>query len=181
MSFKTKIALVLGAGKNIGYGVAQKFSNAGYKVAVVSRNAAHNTTTPEGYLSLKADLGKPESVPQIFESVKKAFGGPPSAVIYNAASLSPPSDPENPFSVPLDAIDRDLALMNTSAYVAAREAVAGFSELDASLPKGFIYTGNRLAGNVMSAPIMMTLGLGKSAASYFIGSASEFYKSKGYK
>ncbi|KAH8665423.1 hypothetical protein BGZ61DRAFT_431325 [Ilyonectria robusta] len=181
MASQTKIVLVLGAGKNIGQGVAQKFRSAGYRVALVSRSAEDRGTTSEGDTTLRADLSNPSSVPSIFTAVKEILGGPPNVVVYNAAALTPPTDPQNPFTVPIEALERDLSVLNTSAYVAAREAVAGFEATAAGLPKAFIYTGNGLAGATSPLPLLVGLGTGKSAASYWVGSASAFYKEKGYK
>ncbi|KAF5008876.1 hypothetical protein FDECE_4900 [Fusarium decemcellulare] len=181
MSPPSKILLVLGAGKNIGQGVANKFRSAGYRVALVSRSAEDRKTTPEGDITLRADLSNPSVVPGIFTAVKETLGGPPSVVVYNAATLVPPTDPQNPFTVPVESFESTLALLNTSPYIAAREAVAGFEAAGGDIVKAFIYTGNNLAGATNPLPLLISLGTGKSAASYWIGSASGFYKEKGYK
>ncbi|KAI5459032.1 hypothetical protein BGZ63DRAFT_361000 [Mariannaea sp. PMI_226] len=181
MSPQSKILLVLGAGKNIGQGVADKFRSAGYRVALVSRSANHGEKTPEGDLTLRADLSDVSSVPPVFAEVKKAFGGPPSVVVYNAATLTAPEDPENLFTVPIEKFEQNLVVLNTSPYIAAREAISGFETLDKDTPKAFIYTGNLLAGRTQPVPLYVVLGTGKSAASYWIGSASGIYKDKGYK
>ncbi|KAK5991478.1 hypothetical protein PT974_09761 [Cladobotryum mycophilum] len=157
----TKILLVLGAGKNIGQHIAQGFKAAGYKIALVSRSAADNETTPEGYLTLKGDLTQPS--------------------IYNAAAVSQPADQQNHFSIPIKDLDADLAVNHTSAYVAAGQAVAGFDTLPKDTPKVFIYTGNLLAAVTKPVPFFTSLGIGKSAASYWIGASSQLYKDKGYK
>ncbi|KAM0258471.1 hypothetical protein ACHAQJ_003810 [Trichoderma viride] len=172
------IALILGAGSNVGQALSSAFSQAGYKVALVSRSAKESSSDKQ--ISLAADLTKPEAVPSIFESVRQKFGADPNVVIYNAAALTPPSDSKNPFTIDINAFEADLRLMNTSAYVAAREAVAGFERLDKALSKAFIYTGNWLNAVTMSNPIFVTLGSGKSAASSWIGAASVYYKEKGY-
>ncbi|KAM0433392.1 hypothetical protein ACHAPT_004270 [Fusarium lateritium] len=181
MSSQAKILLILGAGKNIGQGVANKFRSAGYRVALVSRSAEDRKTNPDGDLTLRADLSDPSSVPGIFGAVKEQLGGPPNVVVYNAATLTPPTDLQNPFTVPVEAFEKDLNVLNTSAYVAAREAVSGFEATSADITRAFIYTGNGLAGATAPVPLLVDLGTGKSAASYWIGSASGFYKDKGYK
>ncbi|KAL7939074.1 hypothetical protein V8C35DRAFT_285630 [Trichoderma chlorosporum] len=172
------IALILGAGSNVGQAVSSAFSQAGYKVALVSRSAKESSSATQ--VSIPADLTKPDSIPSIFASVRKALGADPNIVIYNAAALTPPSDKTNPFTVDIESFENDLRLMNTSAYVAAREAVAGFEKLDKSLSKAFIYTGNWLNAVTMPSPIFVTLGSGKSAAASWIGQASVHYKEKGY-
>ncbi|AEO67133.1 75b3929b-a0a2-4b1a-b665-7db53caa5a2e [Thermothielavioides terrestris] len=177
----SKILLVLGAGKNIGQSLGRGFKAAGYKVALVSRSAADGQTTAEGFLTLRADLSNHASVPPLFEAVKKKLGGPPTVVVYNAGAVVSPVDAANPFTVPLDGLESVTAVTHTSAYVAAREAVAGWESLPKEVPKAFIYTGNICAAVVLPKTFTVSFGSGKSAASYWIGLASEVYKEKGYK
>ncbi|UKZ75963.1 hypothetical protein TrVFT333_003659 [Trichoderma virens FT-333] len=172
------IALILGAGSNVGQALSSTFSQAGYKVALVSRSTKQ--TSSANQVSIAADLTNPDSIPPIFDSVRKSLGADPNVVIYNAAALTPPSDQTNPFTIDIEKFESDIRLMNTSAYVAAREAVAGFERLDKSLSKLFIYTGNWLNAVTMPSPIFVTLGIGKSAAASWIGAASVHYKEKGY-
>lgn len=176
-----RILLVLGAGKNIGQGVAKSFKAAGYKIALVSRGASDGQTTSEGILTLRGDLSKPTTVPALFKTVTEKLGGAPTVVIYNAAAVTMPSDKTNPFTVPVEALESDMAVMNTSAYVAAREAVAGFAALPEDVPKAFIYTGNMLAAVSLPSAAFVGLATGKSAAASWIGSASKIFKDKGYK
>jgi NAD(P)-dependent dehydrogenase (short-subunit alcohol dehydrogenase family) len=174
------ILLVLGAGSNVGKALATKFSGAGYTVALAARSAT-NGTSSDGHLSIKADLSEPNAIPSIFAKVKESLGASPSTVIYNAAALTPPPNAENIFSLPEDALEKDLKLMNTNAFAAAREAVAGFEALPAETKKAFIYTGNCLNNKILPVPALVTLGVGKSAAAYWIGLASATFASKGYK
>lgn len=178
MASNKGIALILGAGSNVGQALSSAFSQAGYKVALVSRSIQESSSDKQ--IQIPADLSKPDTVPSIFESVRQKLGADPNVVIYNAASLTPPSDSSNPFTVDIDAFEKDLRLSNTSAYIAAREAVAGFERLDKSLSKAFIYTGNWLNAVTMSKPVFVTLATGKSAAAAWIGGANVHYKSKGY-
>lgn len=177
----SKILLILGAGSNVGHGVARAFKKAGYRVVLVSRRALDGHITPDGFFNIKADLADFASVPTIFATVKAKFGEYPNVVVYNAAAMSPPSDPANPFTLPVQDLERDMAINNTSAYVAAREAVFGFEKLPEELSKVFIYTGNQLPAVVMPVPSVVGLGIGKSAASYWIGTASTIFKENGYK
>ncbi|KAL6816454.1 hypothetical protein J3E69DRAFT_345483 [Trichoderma sp. SZMC 28015] len=172
------IALILGAGSNVGQALSSTFSQAGYKVALVSRSAKQSSSATQ--VSIAADLTNPDSIPPIFDSVRKSLGADPNIVIYNAAALTPPSDATNLFSIDIAKFESDLRLNSTSAYVAAREAVAGFEKLDKSLSKVFIYTGNWLNAVTMPNPVYVTLGSGKSAAASWIGAASVYYKEKGY-
>lgn len=178
----SKILLVLGSGPNIGRSVAQRFKDAGYKVAVVSRSAAHGETTPEGFLTLHADLSKPSAIPTIFEAVYSQLGGHPTTIVYNAAALTTPDDLTNIFSVSTEDLAADMAVMNTSAFLAAKQAVMGFENCtNEKDPKAFIYTGNHLAVDTPPVTRLVTLGLGKSAASYWIGAASKTFKEQEYR
>src|SRR5436309_1842565 len=93
------IALILGAGPNVGAALARNFAKAGYSIALAARRV-NSGTSPEGYLSIKADLSNPSSVPSIFQTVKSELGTSPNIVIYNAAAFTPPPDPDSLFSLP---------------------------------------------------------------------------------
>jgi NAD(P)-dependent dehydrogenase (short-subunit alcohol dehydrogenase family) len=75
------LVLILGAGANIGAAVAHRFSQDGYQVAISARHIA-NGVSPEGYITIQADLSEKTAVPRIFAKVKSA-AGIPSVVIYN--------------------------------------------------------------------------------------------------
>jgi hypothetical protein len=83
------VVLILGAGPRIGASVAEKFASNGYKVAVASRSGS-GIKTANGFLSLKADFTKPDSIPALFDAVKTEFHTSPSVVVYNAAALTNP-------------------------------------------------------------------------------------------
>jgi NAD(P)-dependent dehydrogenase (short-subunit alcohol dehydrogenase family) len=80
MSYQ-KVALVLGAGPNVGLHVSRAFAAKGYKVALASRSAKSEENTPD-LVHFQADLSNPSSVPELFTKVKESLGTP-SIVIYN--------------------------------------------------------------------------------------------------
>ena len=90
-----------------------------------------------------------------------------------------PNPPNDPLSLPLADLTRDSNINTFSAFVAAQEAVTGFSELPDSAAKTFIYTGNILNTTIM--PPLLDLGVGKSATAHIIQSAAAAYKDRGYK
>jgi NAD(P)-dependent dehydrogenase (short-subunit alcohol dehydrogenase family) len=173
------VLLVLGAGANIGKALAAKFSSAGYGIALVSRSTLEGTT-PEGYLGIKVDLSDPSTIPSVFAKVKSALGTP-NTIIYNAANVSPPPDSGNLFSLPLETFQRDLNIMNSTAFAAAKEAVDGFDTLPEHVRKTFIYTGNCLNTKILPVPSLVTLGVGKASAAYWVGLANLSFASKGYR
>ncbi|KFY93873.1 hypothetical protein V500_03501 [Pseudogymnoascus sp. VKM F-4518 (FW-2643)] len=176
----TPVVLILGSGPRVGLSVATKFAHAGYKVAIASRNGTGNTNA-QGFLSLKADFTKPESVPALFAAVKSQFHSAPSVVVYNAAALTNPPDQASALSVPVEAVVADLNVNTVSAYVAAQQAVAGWATLPEGVKKTFIYTGNILNEFVVPMPMMLTLGVGKSASAFWVGLADGTYADKGFR
>jgi NAD(P)-dependent dehydrogenase (short-subunit alcohol dehydrogenase family) len=173
------VALILGSGPRVGAAVAKQFASTGYLVAIASRKATSGKSA-DGYLSIQADLSDPSSVPAIFEAVKAEFQSPPNIVVYNAAALTPPAG-DDLFSIPVSSIAGDLNTNTVSVYAAAQEAVKVWQTLAADSKKVFIYTGNK--ANLGPLPVLLTttLGMGKSASSYFIGAADNRYKKDGYR
>ena len=75
------VAIVFGAGANIGTAVSRRFTQEGYKVAGVARNPKDDLANVTAK-AIAADLSKPEEVARVFEEVKKDLGYP-SIVVYN--------------------------------------------------------------------------------------------------
>ncbi|KAJ5249170.1 hypothetical protein N7468_000621 [Penicillium chermesinum] len=174
------VALILGAGPRVGASVAQSLASKGYQIAVVTRNGT-GAKTSEGYLSLQADFAEPDSIPALFEKVKAEFKAPPSVVVYNAASLTPPPDEQSVLSIPAERVTIDLNINTVSAHVAAQEAVKAWETLPGDVKKTFIYTGNLLNKSILPMPLFLNLGVGKSASAYLIGTADALYADKGYR
>jgi NAD(P)-dependent dehydrogenase (short-subunit alcohol dehydrogenase family) len=170
------VALILGSGPRIGAAVARKLLDSGYKVATVSRSG---TKTVDGVLSLKGDFTKPDSIPALFEAVKAEFHAAPSVVIYNAATFSMPPVQDSMFSITAETIEADMVVNTVSPYVAAQQAVSGWETLPKDAKRTFIYTGNASNRSVAPMPMMMTLGMGKSASAYWVGLADAMYSPKG--
>ena len=78
------IALIIGAGPNVGLSCARAFSAKGYQVLVSSRTASQNEELQK-YPHIATDLTRPASVVDLFSEVKKT-AGVPSVVIYNGRS-----------------------------------------------------------------------------------------------
>jgi NAD(P)-dependent dehydrogenase (short-subunit alcohol dehydrogenase family) len=174
------VALILGAGPRIGISVAKKFASQGYKVAIVSRSGSVASTAPtEGFLSLKADFTKPDSIPALFDDVEREFHAPPSVIVYNAGARTVPPVEDNLFSNSTENLVADFNVNVLSAYVAAQQAVRGWETLPKEVKKTFIYTGNIMNTTIMPIAATLNLGIGKSASSYWIGLADTLYQAKG--
>ena len=174
------VAFILGFGPGIGASVARKFAGNGYKVAVASRSGS-STKTTEGFLSLKADFTKPDSIPALFNAVKNEFQAAPSVVVYNAAVRTPPPVKDSIFSTSAATVLSDLNVNTISPYVAAQQAMSGWETLPGETDKTFIYTGNVTNVLVIPSPLLMNLGIGKSASAYWIGLADALHSAQGFR
>jgi NAD(P)-dependent dehydrogenase (short-subunit alcohol dehydrogenase family) len=172
------VALILGAGPRVGASVAETFAKNGYKIAVASRGGS-GTKNEKGYLSLKADFSKPETIPELFDAVRAEFQTAPSVVVYNAASLTPPPQADALFSIPAASLGTDLKINTISPYVAAQKAVSEWDSLPKETKKTFIYTGNALNTTIIPVPMFMNLGVGKSATAHWVGLADAVYSARG--
>ncbi|KAE8448299.1 hypothetical protein EG329_009543 [Mollisiaceae sp. DMI_Dod_QoI] len=174
------VVLILGAGPRIGASVAEKFASNGYQVAVASRSGS-GTKTDKGFLSLKADFTKPDSIPALFDAVKTEFHTSPSVVIYNAAALTNPPDQDSVLSISAESVASDLNVNTISPYVAAQQAVNGWETLPKETKKSFIYTGNVMNVSIVPMPLMLDLGMGKSASAFWIGVADTTYSARKFR
>lgn len=86
MAVSSRVVAILGAGPNVGNKVAERFTAAGYKVAVISRSGKSIPTTIAA-LSLIADFTNPKTVHGVFEEVREKLGEP-SVVVYNGMRVA---------------------------------------------------------------------------------------------
>ncbi|VUC21458.1 unnamed protein product [Clonostachys rosea] len=180
MAAASPIALILGSGPRVGASIAKSLAAKGYQIVVTSRHGT-GAKTPEGYLSLKADFSKPDSIPPLFDTVKSELQASPSVVVYNAATATPPPKADSVLSLPLDEYNSDLNVNSTSAYVAAQQAALGWETLPSDTKKSFIYTGNILNISILPVPTLLTLGVGKAASAYWLGLSDATYAAKGFR
>jgi NAD(P)-dependent dehydrogenase (short-subunit alcohol dehydrogenase family) len=191
MALMPPVVLILGAGPNIGQAIAHTFASNGYKVALAARSLKEIDST-EDQLNIQSDFSKTDDVVDTFTKVKNTLGIP-SVVVYNgnppaellwiywyilasAANFTPADDP---FALSLEDLKADTTVNIYSAFIAAQQAVSGFSQLPDSAARTFIYTGNIL--NVTVLPKFVSAGIGKSGAAHLVWASSEAYKNRGYK
>jgi len=98
MATNGKIALVTGAGSGIGRASALALQSAGYSVALAGRRAVELERTAERagsaggkMLAVPADVSKPQSVLDLFDRVREAFGR--LDVLFNNAGANVPAVP----------------------------------------------------------------------------------------
>ncbi|KAK0716784.1 hypothetical protein B0T26DRAFT_853394 [Lasiosphaeria miniovina] len=174
------VALILGAGPRVGSAVANKLASSGYAVAVASRKGT-DSRSKEGFFAVKIDLSQPTSVKTAFDAVKTEFGAPPSLVVYNAATFTAPPVEGSILSIPAERVASDLNVNTVSPFAAAQQAVEGWATLPKDAAKVFIYTGNVQNTKIVPVPLTVTLGVGKSAASYWLGMADNTYSAQNYR
>nr|OQO15572.1 hypothetical protein B0A51_17395 [Rachicladosporium sp. CCFEE 5018] len=176
MAAKSPVVLILGAGPNIGAGVAKAFAAKGYNIGLAARSVKSSEDT-DTQINIPADFSKTEDVVNAFDVVKKKFGIP-HVVVYNVsvAHFTPADDP---FALSLADLRADNEVNIFGAFVAAQQAVQGFAQLPSSAARAFITTGNVL--NVAVLPKFLSQNVGKSGASGIIATAAEAYAGKGYK
>ncbi|KUI74205.1 Versicolorin reductase [Cytospora mali] len=190
-SASSRVAIIFGSGSNVGAALAKSFLGAGYRVATVSRSAAPPPGDPNNNnnnkpFHIQADLTDPAAAPGALARLTSSGWPFPSVIVWNAAALTPPgpSDPENPFAIPGDAFDRDVGLMVKSPFVVAGEAVKAWKEGEGEEGEGggrrgtFIMTGNMTPRRIFP-PALTTLGVGKSGANYWVGTADAAFKGEG--
>lgn len=81
MAPNSPVALILGAGSNIGQNVGRVFAAKGYKIALAARSLKEEDSTPDQLL-IRSDFSDPESVEKVFSTVKSKLGAP-GVVVYN--------------------------------------------------------------------------------------------------
>ncbi|KAF2143512.1 uncharacterized protein K452DRAFT_347419 [Aplosporella prunicola CBS 121167] len=173
---QNKTVLIFGSGASIGASTAKLFPSKGYGVPQRRRHRLTAAPSLEHH-HVQADLTQLRVVAEAFDTVKQKFGSAPSIVIYNAYGMHLTAE-DDPLSVSLLDFKADLAVNISSAYHAAQLATEGFKSLPPDVPKTFIYTGNGLDSSPQ--PMLLTLGVGKSAMAHTIECAATAYAGKGW-
>ena len=83
------------------------------------------------------------------------------------------------FSITLQSMVSDLNVNTVTAYTAVQQAVEGWKLLPRETKKSFIYTGNVLNTMIMPTSAFTTLGTGKAASAYWIGTADAVHSAEG--
>jgi NAD(P)-dependent dehydrogenase (short-subunit alcohol dehydrogenase family) len=125
MRLKDQIAIVTGAGRNIGEGIAQLFAQEGAKVAVVDLDqgrggrvaAAINEAQPGKAISIACDVASASSVETMVQTVVKEFGGV-DILVNNAAW----TDHKTIFDITEEEWDRTMNVCLRSVWYCTRSA-----------------------------------------------------------
>jgi NAD(P)-dependent dehydrogenase (short-subunit alcohol dehydrogenase family) len=119
-----RIALVTGAGRGIGRGVAVRLSAEGYRVALTARSEDELRATADACtgetLVLPADLLDPAAPDRLVDAVEQSWGAPSVLVANAGEGLSAPIA-----HFPDDVWERQLALNLTAPFRCVRRVVPG--------------------------------------------------------
>ena len=125
MRLQNQVAIVTGAGRNIGEDIAKLFAREGARVAVVDldeargRRVAHeiNTTTPARAISVVCDVASADSVGKMVQLVVSQFGG--IDILVNNAAWT---DHKNLFDITEEEWDRVMNVCLRSVWYCTRAA-----------------------------------------------------------
>ena len=119
-----RVALVTGAGRGIGRGVAVRLSQQGYRVALTARSEDELRTTADACagetLVLPADMLDPGAPGAVVDAIEAAWGAPSVLVANAGEGLSSPIG-----RYPDDMWERQLALNLTAPFRCVRRVVPG--------------------------------------------------------
>jgi NAD(P)-dependent dehydrogenase (short-subunit alcohol dehydrogenase family) len=88
LRFDDQVVIVTGGCRGIGRGIAQRFADAGARVAICCRNEPDDL--PDGWLFVAADIREPEQIDAVIAAARERFGR--VDVLVNNAGGAPPAD-----------------------------------------------------------------------------------------
>ncbi|MGH7827051.1 MAG: SDR family NAD(P)-dependent oxidoreductase [Candidatus Binatia bacterium] len=125
MRLKDQVAIVTGAGRNIGEDIAKLFAHEGAKVAVVDLDQGRanrvaseiNPASPGKAISIVCDVASPSSVEKMVQTVVKEFGG--IDILVNNAAWT---DHKTLFDITEEEWDRTMNVCLRSVWYCTRSA-----------------------------------------------------------
>jgi NAD(P)-dependent dehydrogenase (short-subunit alcohol dehydrogenase family) len=117
-----KTALIIGTGPGISIAFGKKLVEAGYRVAVASRDLVKLTKLAQtiGAEPFQVDCSQAPSIVDLFTAVETAFGGAPEVVLYNASGGMGTSGECG--TIDYAAVSKAMEVTSVGAFVATQEA-----------------------------------------------------------
>ena len=126
------VAVVTGAGQNIGQEIAEQFAGEGARVVVVDIDESAAESTAETIrsdggeaLAVRADVGDERAVVDLFERAEEEFG--PVTVLVNGAAVSERVDM---FGLEMEEFDAIVDVNMRGPFLCTREAVRSMRKAD---------------------------------------------------
>jgi short-subunit dehydrogenase len=163
-------------GPGIGLSVARRFGNEGFRVALMSRNAASLESykadlaaTGIESLTLPTDAGDESSLVRSFQQLKETWGDP-AVLLYNAVTVHP----GNPSDLAIADLLADFRAGVGGALVALQQVVPTMKEKKEGT---LLFTGGGFA--LQPYPSYSSLGVAKAAMRNLVASAATELKPLG--
>lgn len=166
-----KVCALVGAGAGLGLAIAQRFSQAGYQLALLARRpealADYTKALTEAEIqatTFQVDAADADSIASAFAAIRQTIGAP-DVLIYNAALLKQDSI----LRLTAEDLVQDFKV-NAAGAISAMQQV--LPEMQKQRRGTILLTGGGLA--LYPSPQMISLGIGKAAIRYLaLGLADE--------
>ncbi|WP_161569958.1 SDR family NAD(P)-dependent oxidoreductase [Salinigranum halophilum] len=164
------VAVVTGAGRNIGRAIAERFGEEGGRVVVVDIDSESAAETAETIadnggeaIAVTADIADEDDVERIVTEAESAFG--PIDVLVNNAAIKE----ESPFlEMPTDMFDRTIAVNLRGMFLCTRECAKSMRQSDSGVVINLSSTSGHKA-----EPTSVAYGTTKGAVINFTRSTAE--------
>lgn len=131
-SLSGDVAIVTGAGQNIGQEIAERFAAAGAKVGVADIDEERTESTVESVesaggdaISIQVDVSDEDDVIEMVERTEDAFG--PVTILVNGAAIT---ERTGMFDLDMDEFDRIVAVNMRGPFLCTREAAKSMRKAD---------------------------------------------------
>lgn len=126
MELKDKVAIITGAGRGIGFGIAKVMAREGASVVIADINLETAQSAVAGIVAaggkayaVKADVSKPDEIDAMVEAAKAQFGG--LDVLVNNAGIEAP--PKHLADIPESQWDRVTGINLRGVYLCCKAAI----------------------------------------------------------
>lgn len=162
----TELCVIVGAGPGVSMGVARRFQQEGFRIALVSRNQENVEALAEQLgqdaLGFTADASSEQSLVQVFEKIESTLGAP-SVMVYNAAAIAR----DHASEISSERLIESLRINVVGAMICAQQVIPA---MKAQGNGTILFTGGGLS--LYPSPEYASLSMGKAgirALTYILG------------